>query len=69
MAASWDYGTFSQHGIFELGEGFVDLAGSFDILKRAGYDGWLIVETDVTQEDSLPQSALISRRYLVCLGL
>jgi len=70
VAASWDYGTFSQHGIFiELGEGFVDLAGSFDILQRAGYDGWVIVETDVTQKESPLESAIISRKYLASLGL
>jgi inosose dehydratase len=70
VAASWDYGAFSAHGIFaELGEGFVDLPGAFDILKRAGYDGWLIVETDVTQKDSPLESALISARYLASLDL
>ena len=68
--ASWDYGAFSAHGIFaELGEGFVDLPGAFDILKRAGYDGWLIVETDVTQKDSPLESALISFKYLSGLDL
>jgi inosose dehydratase len=70
VAESWDYGTFSAHGIFaELGEGFVDLPGAFDILKRAGYDGWLIVETDVTQLDSPLASARVSREYLASLGL
>ena len=70
VAESWDYGTFSVHGIFsELGQGFVDLPGAFDILRQAGYDGWLIVETDVTQEDSPLESALISRKYLAGLGL
>lgn len=70
VAESWDYDTFSGHGIFaELGEGFVDLAGAFDILKRAGYDGWLIVETDVTQKESPLESAIISRKYLASLGL
>jgi inosose dehydratase len=70
VAESWDYGTFSDHGIFaELGRGFVDLPGAFDILKDAGYDGWLIIETDVTQEDSPLESALISRKYMASLGL
>ena len=70
VAESWDYGAFSAHGIFaELGEGFVDLAGAFDILKRAGYDGWLIVETDVTQKDSPLESALISAKYMSSLDL
>jgi inosose dehydratase len=70
VAESWDYGTFSQHGIFaELGEGFVDLEGAFDILRRAGYDGWVIVETDVTRKESPLESAIVSRTYLASLGL
>jgi len=70
LAASWDYGAFSAHGIFaELGQGFVDLPGAFDILKGAGYDGWLIVETDVTQLDSPLESAMTSYKYLSGLDL
>jgi hypothetical protein len=36
----------------------------FAILEQAGFSGWLIVETDVTQLPSALESALISRSYL-----
>lgn len=70
VAASWDYGTFSRHGIFaELGEGFVDLPAMVDVLKGVDYQGWLIVETDVTQKATPLESAVISRNYLRSIGL
>jgi inosose dehydratase len=70
VSAGWDYATFSQHGIFtELGEGFVDLASVVETLRDVDYDGWIIVETDVTQKDSPLESAIISRNYLKGLGL
>jgi inosose dehydratase len=69
-AGEWDYGTFSQQGIFtELGRGFVDFPAVFHILEEAGFTGWLIVETDVTQQPSALRSAQISRDYLRTLGL
>jgi inosose dehydratase len=65
VAAGWDYGTFSAHGIWtELGTGAVDFPAIFAILEQAGFSGWLIVETDVTQLPSALESALISRSYL-----
>jgi inosose dehydratase len=68
--AEWDYKTFSDRGIFtELGRGFVDFPAVFDILDSAGFQGWLIVETDVTQQPSARESAQISRDYLRDLGL
>lgn len=68
-AAEWDYPTFSAQGIFtELGQGFVDFPAVFDILAKAGFQGWLIVETDVTQQPSALESARISREYLAGLG-
>jgi inosose dehydratase len=70
VSASWDYGQFSAAGIFaELGEGCVDFPAIFDILKQAGYEGWIIVETDVTMKASAFESAKISRAYLKNLGL
>lgn len=66
----WDYGTFSDHGIFtELGTGFVDLKSALDELGGANYPGWIIVETDVTQLPTALESAEISRAYLRRIGL
>ncbi len=50
-------------------EGFVDYAGTFEVLKKAGFQGWVVVETDVTQKSSALESATISRRHLQRLGL
>ncbi len=70
QAKQWDYQTFSDAGIFtELGQGFVDFPAVFAILEQAGFSGWLIVETDVTQQPSALLSAQISRAYLKSLGI
>lgn len=70
QAKQWDYQTFSDAGIFtELGQGFVDFPAVFAILEQAGFSGWLIVETDVTQQPSALLSAQISRDYLKSLGI
>ncbi len=37
--------------------------------EQAGFSGWLIVETDVTQQPSALLSAQISRAYLKSLGI
>lgn len=67
--AGWDYQTFEQHGIFaELGEGCVDFPAIFAILKDAGFSGWVIVETDVTQKPTPLDSILINRAYLRGFG-
>jgi inosose dehydratase len=69
-AAGWDYSTFEQHAIWaEIGEGGVDFATLFGILDSAGFGGWLIVETDVTQKSSPLESAKISRENLRALGI
>jgi inosose dehydratase len=66
----WDYGTFVERGIFaELGEGFVDFPALFDVLKAAGFRGWVIVETDVTRKPTALESATISRNYLKRIGI
>ena len=66
----WDYSTFSEKGIFtELGEGFVDFPAIFDILRDVGFQGWAIVETDVTQKPSALESASISRNYLKSIAV
>jgi inosose dehydratase len=69
IANVWDYGTFSKHGIFaELGEGLVDFPGMFQVLEEAGCEGWIVVETDVTQKPTALESATISRNYLRSIG-
>ena len=66
----WDYQTFSQNGIFaEIGEGFIDFPAIFSILKDAGYQGWIIVEIDVTQKPNALESAIVSRNYLKSIGV
>ena len=65
-----DYGTFVKNGIFtELGEGFVDFPVIVDLLRAAGFEGWVIAETDVTQKPSALESVTISRAYLKRIGL
>jgi inosose dehydratase len=69
VESEWDYGTFSARGIFaELGEGMVDFPAMFEILDQVGYEGWIIVETDVTQKPTALESATISRDYLKSIG-
>lgn len=70
VAEGWDYGTFTRHGIFaELGEGSVAFPSLISVLDDAGFAGWLIVETDVTQKPTALESATISREYLRTIGL
>ena len=40
-----------------------------EVLKDAGFDGWLLTETDVTQLPTALESAVVSRNYLRDLGL
>ncbi|MDQ3814852.1 MAG: sugar phosphate isomerase/epimerase [Armatimonadota bacterium] len=66
----WDYGTFTANGIFaELGEGCIDFPELFRIVNEAGFQGWVLAETDVTQKASALESVTISRNYLRHLGL
>jgi len=70
VAATWDYATFSANGLFtELGTGFIDYRPIFAALTEQGFDGWVIVETDVTQLPTARESATISRAYLRNLGI
>ncbi|MEZ4710872.1 MAG: sugar phosphate isomerase/epimerase [Caldilineaceae bacterium] len=65
IAAEWDYRTFSDKGIWtELGQGFLDFPAIFQVLDDAGFEGWIIVETDVTQLATPLESAIVSRDYL-----
>nr|MBA2278303.1 TIM barrel protein [Chloroflexia bacterium] len=68
-AEGWDYPAFKDGGIFaELGEGCVDFPAILGALEAAGFAGWMVVETDVTQKQSALESATISRTYLRQLG-
>jgi inosose dehydratase len=70
QAKEWNYQEFKDHGIYtELGQGFVDFRALLEILKGVGFEGWLLVETDLTQLPTAFESAVISRRYLRGLGL
>ena len=65
----WTYAQFSDACIFaELGEGMVDFPAMFDILTEAGFEGWIVVETDVTTKPTAQESATISRNYLNSIG-
>jgi inosose dehydratase len=70
MTAGWDYDTFAQNGLFaELGEGCIDFPAIFSALRVAGFAGWVIAETDVTQKPTALESVTISRECLRRLGL
>jgi inosose dehydratase len=70
VANDWTYNQFTESGVFaELGEGVVDFPAILDPLRAAGFDGWLIVETDITMKPTTLESATISREYLKTLGL
>lgn len=65
VAANWTYSQFSEAGIWtELGEGCIDFPALFALLDQAKFDGWVIVETDVTQLATPLASAIASRNYL-----
>lgn len=69
-AQGWDYGTSNKHGVWtEIGEGCVDFATTLRLLEDAGFSGWLIVETDVTQKPTALESATICRDTLRKLGV
>lgn len=70
VAKGWDYRQFSDHGIFtELGQGCVDISALFEILRDASFQGWIVVETDVTQRPTALESATVSRQYLRSLDV
>jgi inosose dehydratase len=70
VAADWSYAAFTEAGVFaELGEGMVDFPAILDPLFASGFDGWLIVETDITMKPTARESAEISRAYLRSIGL
>lgn len=69
-AQGWDYEAFERAGIWtEIGTGSVDFPGLFGVLDEHGFEGWLIVETDVTRLSSPRESARVSRENLRALGV
>lgn len=70
VAGDWSYNRFAEAGVFaELGEGVVDFPAILRPLLEGGFDGWLIVETDITLKPTALESAQISRDYLKSIGL
>jgi len=70
VAENWNYRQFAEAGVFaELGEGMVDFPAILNPMLEAGFDGWLIVETDITLKPTALESAQISRNYLRSIGL
>ncbi len=70
VAADWTYSQFAEAGVFaELGEGMVDFPAILTPLFDSGFDGWLVVETDITLKPTAKESAEISRNYLRSIGL
>jgi inosose dehydratase len=57
-------GTAVLKDFVELGVGRVDLAGCVDILRSAGYDGWLTIELDYTRRTPW-ESVQMSKDYLI----
>jgi sugar phosphate isomerase/epimerase len=47
----------------------VDFPTIFGLLEATNFNGWLIVETDVTQLATPLESAVQSRKYLQSLGM
>ena len=59
-----DGGTAVIRDFVELGRGQVDLKGCVEVLRRAGYDGWLTIELDYTRRTPY-ESVAMSKEYLV----
>jgi inosose dehydratase len=69
-AAQLDYRGAEKIGVWtELGQGMVDFPTIFGLLEATNFNGWLIVETDVTQLATPLESAVQSRKYLQSLGM
>ena len=70
-AEKLDYPAAVRAGVFcELGRGEVKFPAVIERLRKAGYDGWLVVEQDVLPSMGTPvESARRNRQYLEHLGL
>lgn len=68
-ANAWEYDQAVGQGIFtEIGSGDVDFAHVMSVLDAAGFDGWVIAETDLTLLDTPAESARQCRMALRKLG-
>jgi inosose dehydratase len=67
----WDYPTAVRTGVFcELGRGAVNFPAVLQVLRDAGYEGWMVVEQDVLPSMGTPlESARRNRDYLRSLGI
>lgn len=62
--ATGEGGTAVIRDFVELGQGRIDLKGCVDVLRKAGYDGWLTIELDYTRRTPW-ESVEMSKDYLV----
>ena len=70
VAAELAFVPSADDGIWtELGQGSIDFPAIFATLDQAGFNGWIIVETDDTQLETPLESAVVSRGYLRELGV
>ncbi len=68
-AKRWEYDHAVEHGIFtEIGSGDIDFARVVLALDAAGFDGWVIAETDLTLLETPAESARQNRIALQELG-
>jgi inosose dehydratase len=68
---AWDYIHAVRRGLFcELGKGAVDFAAVIAALRRAAYNGWIVVEQDVLPSMGSPaESAARNRSFLRQLAI
>lgn len=72
ISDNWDALRFYREGVFpELGKGTVDFKDIFAEITKMNYDGWIIVEQDIMDDDvSDPyQSAVRNREFIAKLGV
>ncbi|HSR49313.1 MAG TPA: sugar phosphate isomerase/epimerase [Acidobacteriota bacterium] len=61
----WNYRQACAQGVWtELGQGDINFAEIFGLLRRREWGGWVIVETDHTTLPTALQSSIASRRFL-----
>lgn len=68
---AYDYFKSVEEGVFcELGKGAVDFRSIVNILRRKGFEGWIVVEQDVLPGMGSPKNcAENNRKYIQSLGL
>lgn len=68
-ANGWEYDHAVGHGLFtEIGAGNIDFEKVCSVLDAAGFNGWVIAETDLTLLETPAESARQSRVALKELG-